>query len=83
MKFLLHLFLFLMRLGQLANCFNDNVVSRDNQAVPQVQNNSIATVTVLLYIYILSATLQNCIWIGASICTLPMQASTKCRMRMS
>jgi len=23
-------FLFLMRLGQLANCFNDNVVSRDN-----------------------------------------------------
>ncbi len=52
MTFLLHLFLFLMHLGQLANCFNDNVVSRDNQAVPQVQNNSIATVTVLLYIYI-------------------------------
>jgi len=49
MTFLLHLFLFLMHLGQLANCFNDNVVSRDNQAVPQVQNNSIATVTVLLH----------------------------------
>ena len=41
-KYSLYYLLFLMHLGQLANCFDDD------RAVLQVQNDCIATVTVLL-----------------------------------
>ena len=44
-RYSLHYFLFLVHLGQLANCFND---FNDDRAVLHVQNSCIATVTILL-----------------------------------